>query len=88
MKADVDETVYSVTDRETGEEFVVDDNGQIEGPEDVIRRLGENVRRVTPLEETADPDDEPDDEPDETLCGVNGCERSVKNPDDTCWQHE
>lgn len=21
-------------------------------------------------------------------CGVNGCSRTVDNPEDTCWQHE
>lgn len=24
----------------------------------------------------------------DTVCGVNGCSRTVNNPDDSCWQHE
>lgn len=60
MKADVGTAIYAVTDRETGTEFIVDGAGQIEGPEEAIRRLGDAVSCVTPLEETAGSDDVPD----------------------------
>jgi hypothetical protein len=56
MRADVGTEIYSVTDRETGEEYIVDDAGQIEARDDVIRRLARTVRCVTPLEDTANDD--------------------------------
>jgi len=89
MRAQVDTRVYSVTDRETGQEFVVSDDGEIDGPEDVMKRLADSNRHVTlpeDGEESGVPPDEESDGETPPNCDKDDCSRTVKGGG-YCWQH-
>lgn len=72
---------------DTGEELNVED--ELEVDRETYEALndaypGFEVVEADSEDETTDEDEESDEEP---VCGYNGCERTVDDPSERCWQH-